>query len=153
TYHLKDALKTKKQRRKDAEKAAAKEGPPPYPSKDELRAEEDEEQPAILLTVTDADGRPVRTLTGPTAAGGDRGNWDLREQPVTRGRPRAEGDEDNPFADEPTGPLVLPGRFSVSLAQRVDGMTTPLRGSVTVNVVADGIGALPETERKELAEF
>jgi photosystem II stability/assembly factor-like uncharacterized protein len=153
TYHLKDALKTKKQRRKDAEKAAAKQGPPPYPSKEELRAEEEEEPPAILLTVTDADGRPIRTLNGPTAAGVHRVNWDLRDQPVTRGRPRAEGDEDNPFADEPTGPLVLPGRFTVSLAQRVNGAVTPLPGSVTVNVVADGVGALPEADRKELAEF
>jgi hypothetical protein len=103
--------------------------------------------------VTDADGLPVRTLTGPTAAGVHRINWDLRDQPVTRGRPRAEGDEDNPFADEPTGPLVLPGRFGVSLAQRVDGVVTPLPGTVTFNVVADGVGALPETDRKELAEF
>src|SRR5207302_4095594 len=40
TYHLKDALKTKKQGRKDAEKAAAKQGsPPPHPSKEDLRAE------------------------------------------------------------------------------------------------------------------
>jgi photosystem II stability/assembly factor-like uncharacterized protein len=153
TYHLKDALKTKKQRRKDAEKAAAKQGPPPYPSKEELRAEDEEEQPAILVTVTDADGRAIRTLTGPTAAGVHRVNWDLREQPVTRGRQRAEGDEDNPFADEPTGPLVLPGRFSVSLAQRVDGVVKPVPGWVTFNVVADGAGTLPEADRKELAEF
>src|SRR5207249_10871452 len=120
-------------------KAAAKQGPPPYPSKDELRGEDEEEQPAILLMVTDADGRPVRTLTGPTAAGVHGVNWDLREQPVTRGRPRAEGDEDNPFADEPTGPLVLPGRFSVALAQRVDGVVTPLPGSMSFSVVADGV--------------
>ena len=32
----------------------------------------------------------------------------MREQPVTRGRPRAEGDEDNPFADEPTKERVWP---------------------------------------------
>jgi photosystem II stability/assembly factor-like uncharacterized protein len=152
-YHLKDALKTKKQRRKDAEKAAAKQGPPPYPSKEELRAEDEEEQPAILLTVTDADGRAIRTLTGPTAAGVHRINWDLRDQPVTRGRPRGEGDEDNPFADEPTGPLVLPGRFTVSLAQRVDGVVTSLPGSASFNVVADGVGVLPDGDRKELAEF
>ncbi|HTK77095.1 MAG TPA: hypothetical protein VL371_17650, partial [Gemmataceae bacterium] len=59
----------------------------------------------------------------------------------------------NPFADEPTGPLVLPGRFSVSLAQRVDGVVTPVPGSVTFNVVADGAGTLSEADRKELAEF
>src|SRR5207247_6251296 len=103
--------------------------------------------------VADADGRPVRTLTGPTAAGMHRVSWDLRDPPAPRGRPRAEGDEDNPFADEPTGPLVLPGRYSVSLAQRVEGVVTPLAGAVAFTVVADGVAALPETDRRELAEF
>ncbi len=70
TYHLKEAIKTKKQQRRDAEAAAAKKGEvPPYPTPEQLRAEAEEEEPTILLTVADADGKSVRTVTGPVTAG------------------------------------------------------------------------------------
>src|SRR5205807_9207102 len=52
TYYLKDAIKTRKQKRHEAEKEAAlKKGGAPYPSREQLRSEEDEEAPAILLTI------------------------------------------------------------------------------------------------------
>src|SRR5438874_1211597 len=66
TFHLKESLKTKKQKRKDAEKDAEKaKKDPPYPSKEELRAEAEEEPPAVLLTITDSEGDTLRTLTAP----------------------------------------------------------------------------------------
>jgi hypothetical protein len=75
TYHLKDGIKTLKEKRIEAEKEAEKAGRPiRYPSADELRAEADEEAPAVLLTVSGPTGTPVRVVTGPvgkgTAAGG-----------------------------------------------------------------------------------
>src|SRR5262249_42496118 len=55
TYYLKDAIKTRKQRRQEAEKEAAKKKvTPTYPSAEQLRAEADEEAPAVLLTIADA---------------------------------------------------------------------------------------------------
>src|SRR5206468_1872625 len=97
TYHLKDALKTKKQQRKDAEAAALKKGElPPYPSREELRAEAEEEEPAILLTIMDADGKPIRTLTGPVTAGFQRVAWDLREAAPLLAKAPAP-DEVNPW--------------------------------------------------------
>ena len=63
-------LKTLKQKRVDAEKAAEKAGQPiRYPTADELRAEADEEAPAILLTVSGADGTAGRVITGPIGEG------------------------------------------------------------------------------------
>jgi photosystem II stability/assembly factor-like uncharacterized protein len=153
-YYMKDALKTKKQRRRDAEKEAAKKGATvPYPSPAELRAEAEEEEPTILLTVTDVDGKPIRTVTGPAAAGLHRVNWDLRDPSASPPRPRSPEAEEDPFAEESNGPLVLPGRYAVSLAQRVEGVVTPLAGPVIFTVVADGAGAVPEADRKELADF
>src|SRR5262249_45230429 len=61
TYYLKDEIKTKKQQRREAEKKGEK---PAYPSGAQLRTEAEEEAPAILLTITDASGNVVRTLTG-----------------------------------------------------------------------------------------
>ena len=84
TYQLKDGLKTLKQKRIDAEKAAEKAGQPiRYPSADELRAEADEEPPAILLTVSNATGTPARVITGPIEKGIQRVAWDLRARRIS----------------------------------------------------------------------
>ena len=49
------------------------------------------------------------------------------------------------------GALVVPGKYTVSLAKRVEGVVTPLPGAQTVEVVAEG----PSTreDRAALAEF
>jgi photosystem II stability/assembly factor-like uncharacterized protein len=143
TYHLKDTIKTRKQKRHDAEKNPKN----PYPTKDELRAEAEEEAPTILLTITDEAGKEVRTLTGPVSAGTHRVNWDLRRPapslPATR---HADGDED----EAPSrGPMVAPGTYRVALSKRVDGVTTPLEQVQSFKVIAVD----DQEGRKELAEF
>src|SRR5262249_40961247 len=80
TYYLKEGLKTRKEKRQEAEKEAAKKGEKvPYPSKEELRAEAEEEPPAVLITVSDDSGTGVRALTGPVKEGFQRVAGDLRE--------------------------------------------------------------------------
>src|SRR5207245_7773755 len=51
TYYLKDALKTKKEKRQEAEKKAPITA---MPSRSELSAEEEEEAPASIFAVTDS---------------------------------------------------------------------------------------------------
>jgi photosystem II stability/assembly factor-like uncharacterized protein len=141
TYHLKDGLKTLKQKRADAEKAAEKAGQPiRYPSADELRAEAEEEPPAILLTVIDAAGKPVRTFSGPAEKGVQRAAWDLRApaHQLPPNRPRSELEE--LFGDPLVGPFVIPGTYSVALSQRVGGVVSPLAGPLTFNVTMDPQG-------------
>ncbi|MBO0696854.1 MAG: hypothetical protein J2P46_00530, partial [Zavarzinella sp.] len=151
TYHLKEALPTKKAKRKEAAK-----GPnPKYPSLDEQRAEAEEEEPAVLLTISDADGTPIRVLTGPTAAGVHRVTWDLRllgasfATPVSR---RQEVDEDSP-AFVASGPQVVPGKYQVTLSKRVEGKVTQLAGPVDVTVKYVGPQPLPAEDVAALAEF
>ncbi len=138
TYRLANGLKTLKEQRTEAEQAAQKEGKPiRYPTADELRAEEDEEPPAILLTVKNSAGVPVRVVTGPVGKGFHRVAWDLRA-PTHRlppNRPRSELDE--LFGDPLVGPYVLPGQYTVTMAQRVRGAVTELGQPVTFNVVLD----------------
>lgn len=153
TYRLEDELKTRKKLRQEAEKKALeKNAPAPaYPTPDELRAEAAEEEPQVLLTVRDAEGNVVRTLTGPVTAGFHRVAWDLRfpaSDPVS-----LEAPKDNIFANPPMGPLVLPGRYSVSLAQRVDGKLTPLGEPQTFEAVALGTATLPAPDRDALVAF
>ena len=55
TYHLKEGLKTRKKRRQEAEKKAVEEeGEISYPTWDELRLEDRELKPEIILTVKGA---------------------------------------------------------------------------------------------------
>ena len=154
TYHLKDALKTRKQARRDAEKEAAKKNAKaPYPTPAQLHAEEEEEAPPILVTVNDSTGTLVRKLTGPATQGIHRVSWNLREPAATLPRPRPAEAADDLFFEEPAGPLVMPGSYTVTISKRVDGVISPLSGPVGFNVVADGISKVPPAERKELSEF
>ncbi len=159
TFYSKEALKTKKRQRQDAEKEAERKGTPlAYPSREQLREEDEEEAPAVVLTVTDANGNVVRRLNGPTTAGMHRVTWDLRFPAATLpaaqpGRP----DDDEPGEEgprpAPSGPLVMPGTYQVSLARRVTGEWKNLAGPHKFEVAVDGAATLAASDRAALAEF
>jgi photosystem II stability/assembly factor-like uncharacterized protein len=154
TYSLKEQLKTLKQKRVDAEKAAEKAGQPiRYPTADELRAEAAEEAPAILLTISDESGKPVRTITGPTSRGLSRVAWDLRHPAHQLAAARPPADEEQLFGGGPSGPYVVPGKYSVTLSQRVGGVVTRVAGPVSFAVVADGSGGLTLADHQARGRF
>ena len=126
TYYLKDELKDRKERRHEAEEKAEKAGKDvSYPSWDELRAEDREEPPVVEWTVADEEGNVIRHGAGPVSAGLHRVAWDLHfPAAVPAGTPPQTAEAD--FEPPPRGPLVAPGTYKVSLAQRVDGVLTPL---------------------------
>jgi len=145
TYYLKSNLQTRAEKRRVAEKA----GLLTYPDAEALRAEAGEEPLAVILTIADAANKPVRRLTGPATAGYHRITWDLREPAPVLGRPqRAEPDEDESSNPQPTGPSVLPGKYQVSLSQRVDGVITPITGTMRFNVTGQGAGELTSFQQK-----
>jgi photosystem II stability/assembly factor-like uncharacterized protein len=150
TYHLKEEIKTKKQQRLAAEKKGEA---PRYPTKEELRAEAEEEPPAVLLTVAAADGSEVRTVAGPATAGFHRVSWDLRDPAATLPRPRPPDAEDDIFLPPPGGPLVMPGRYTVTLSKRVGGRTEKLAGPIQFSVAPEGAGDMDVAALKELREF
>jgi DNA repair exonuclease SbcCD ATPase subunit len=61
--------------------------------------------------------------------------------------------EDDLFREEPSGPVVLPGMYKVSLAKRVDGKITPLAGPVEFVVAVAGDSSMDLADRKALQEF
>lgn len=153
TYYLKDELKTRKAKRQEAEKEAAKKNAAvAFPSQSELRAEEEEEAPAIIITVTDASGRVVRRLTGPVTAGMQRIAWDLRYPPPSLPPPPNPETED-PFNEGPAGPLVMPGAYKVSVAKRVDGVMTPLAQPQEFQLAVEGQAGMSAPDRIALVEF
>ena len=155
TYYLKDEIRTRRKARWEAEKEAGKKGAElAYPSRDELRAEAREDEPAVVLTVKDADGHVVRRLTGPTKAGVHRVSWDQRfpaANPISL-KPAPPATE-NPFFDAATGPLVVPGPYTVSFEKRVDGTLTPFGAPQTFAVESLGLQTLRAGDAAELLAF
>ncbi len=148
TYYLRDEILTRKEQRRKREKEIEKDGgDTPYPGWDELRREEREEDPAILLTVRDDSGNVVRRLTGPVGAGFHRVAWDLRFPGIA---PVRNGDEDG---EAESGFLVAPGKYSVSLGKRVDGIFTDLGLSREFEVVPLRQGTLEAEAYEKTAEF
>jgi photosystem II stability/assembly factor-like uncharacterized protein len=149
TYHLKEALPTLKKKRNDA----LKKDPAAYPTLDQLRAETEEEEPTIVITISDADGTPVRVFTGPSAAGVHRVNWDMHLPSANLPRPRNPEADDDFFGFSPSGPYAVPGKYKVSLAKRVAGVVTPLAEPVEFQVKHVGPSPLSADDMKQLVEF
>ncbi len=159
TYNLKDGYRTRRQERQRREREATRKGETvPYPTPEELRAEAEEEPPAIVISVSDAAGKVVRRIDGPATRGMHRVAWDLRgpapaaTAPVRPGgREGGGGEPGEGFGFRPTGALLLPGKYTVALAKRVEGVVTPLPGAETFEVVAEG--PAPAQDRAALYEF
>src|SRR5205085_6100199 len=110
TWYLKEALKTRKEQRAEREKEAEKKGVAiPLPGRADLLAEEEEEAPSIIVTVTDSSDNVVRRLNGPITGGIQRLTWDLRYPAANLSAPPPpEADFD---FEPPSGPLVTPGTY------------------------------------------
>jgi photosystem II stability/assembly factor-like uncharacterized protein len=143
TYSIPEKFETLKELRKKREKEQAKDGGVvPYPSWDELRAEESQKDPAVMLIVRDSAGRVVRRLNGSRSSGMHRTTWDLREagpNPVGGGggrRGRGGGDGGG-------GPFVLPGTYSLQLATLIDGAYEEIGSAQSFRVVPLGNLSMP----------
>lgn len=152
TWYLKDALKTRKDKRQEAEKDAERRGAPVgWPTREQLRAEEEEEAPAIVVTIMDSGDRVVRRLTGPATAGVQRLTWDLRYPAANLSAPPSP-DADFDF-EPPSGPLVMPGTYKLLVSKRVDGVLTQLGPPQEFQVVVDGQENMSSADRTALVEF
>lgn len=152
TYYLKDELKSPRKQRREREALLVKENKEVfYPSWDELVAESRAENPAVLLTVSDSDGNVIQRIEGPARAGFHRVAWDLRypsSQPTDLKKSAA-----SLFGSPDVGPMVVPGRYRVTLAKRVDGAITPLGDAASFEVVPLGLASLPAENSAEVLAF
>ena len=155
TYYLKEALKTQKERRIDAEHEAEKSGKAlPYPTLKQLDEEAKEEAPAMVLTVEDASGNVVRRIEGPVTAGMHRASWDLRFPAPTLPPPRPPGaEQEEDLRRPPEGPLVMPGTYTVALAERVNSVLTAIGDPQTFHVAEDGVQQMSAEDKAALVAF
>ena len=147
TYYLKDPIMSRKQAREAKEAKIQREGGDNfYPTWEELKAEDREEMPMLVFTVNDEDGNVVRRLTKPAIPGINRIAWDLHYPATTPPTFR------NAYY-EPTGPMVAPGTYTVTLSKYVDGELTQLGEPQTFVAEPLGLGTLPAKDKAEVLAF
>jgi len=152
TAYMKDKIKTKKEKRQDAEKDAAKKNQTlPYPSNDELRAEAQAPKPEVYFVVYDDSGTPIRRVDGSVDSGFQRVAWDLR-YPAPQVSHHEDGGEEFPDAAD-QGPLVLSGNYSVRMFEKVDGAVTEVGSPQSFKVSTIGASTMTADDRKAQEEF
>jgi len=153
TYYLRDKLMTRRELRHKREKEAVEQGrTPAYPTIDELRAEDEEREPAVYLVVRDEQGSVIRRVPGTREAGVNRTAWDLRLAALTPVDLKPAG-ERMPWEYPPTGALADPGKYQVELVSEIDGAVTLLAGPEAFDVVPLALATIPVTDREAVAEF
>jgi photosystem II stability/assembly factor-like uncharacterized protein len=146
TYYIKDAFKSKKEQRNEAEKKTREKGDiPPYPTAEQLRAESQEQAPYLIFSIADEQGNVLRTLTEPIAKGLHRIVWDLRYPDVS---PVSSSQ-----GNKGSGLLVMPGMYSVSLSKIYDGKETELVPPQKFTAKVLNVSTLPAQDRREMVAF
>ncbi|MEZ5031924.1 MAG: glycosyl hydrolase [Saprospiraceae bacterium] len=125
-YYLKEAPKSLKDQRLEAEKNLQKEGKDVhYPDYATLKKEALQEDPFLLIAISDLEGQVIRKIKQPLQAGLQQVIWDFRTSPVG---PASLTPFDNsvPWNSPELGYMVAPGQYLVSLYRYADRQLTPL---------------------------
>ena len=134
TYYMQDKLLTLKEERQKKEKELVKNNSAvPYPTPEEMRAEDNEDDPFLIFTIRDAKNEVVRKIKRPATAGMSRFVWDLRldsKSPVTLQDKKPK----NIYQGYDFGRMALPGKYTISLSQyyrgKVEDLTEPIAFSL-----------------------
>ena len=116
TFHLREVPTTAREARRAEERAQRERNvDTPFPGFERLRDEMTATGPQVLVMISDASGRRVRTIAAAARAGVQRVSWDLRganPNPIDLSPPGFRA----PWNDPTLGPLVAPGRYTATLA-------------------------------------
>ncbi|MCZ7555024.1 MAG: glycosyl hydrolase [Bacteroidia bacterium] len=147
TLYLKEELKGRKKQRKAAEKSDAKNsGSTSYPDWRQLREEDQEIEPHLIVTIRDESGADIRRLRAPASAGFQRITWDLRHAspaPVTAAT----------NINDASGMPALPGTYTATLAEVIDGVERQIAGPVRFSARVLENRTFPVAEPAALAAF
>ena len=134
TYYLKDDLKTIKELRQEKESERIKNNQPVYyPTPDSIRMEDREEDPYVLLVISDESGNVIRQMKQSAKKGMYRVTWNGRHE-LTSAVSFYEPNPDNPYEGEDIGPLAIPGTYKVKLVKIQNGKSENLTDNISFNL-------------------
>ncbi len=134
-YSLKEGYETLKQKRMKAQRAAENAGREiKFPTPEELQAENDEESPVLLFTISDANGNIMRKIERPVRKGISSFTWDMSYL-------------------QRRGPSVPPGTYMVKMEKVYNGSYTTLIESKSFIVNTLDNNALGTPDYKAKFEF
>ena len=152
TYYVKDVPKTARELRHEKEKALFEKGEPiPQPSIADLNAEDKEEKPYLIFTITDDNNNVVKRLTKAASKGTGRISWNFAYEsfaPVTTTKFKPVGTEGGRGRRGGRGIQAMPGTYKVSLAMVSKGETKQLSEPVSFNCKPLGLATFPATDLK-----
>lgn len=152
TLYLKETDKLKKDIRKDKERELEKEKQAvKYPTVDELRSEESEEETKLIWIIRDAAGIEVKRLNSSPQKGMSRIHWDLRMETTSPIALRKS--EPGRYSSADVGLLVGPGQYSVEILRVKNGETKLIIEQTPFKVVGLNKQTLLAQNTDELIQF
>lgn len=152
-YYINDEYKSLKDKRRKEESEASKDAKDnPYPSYEELKAEQEEKKTKLLFTITDKNGKIVRKITKGYSQGMQQLKWDMRyasKEPIDLSSPSFY----NAFAGKTEGTLVNPGEYTLSLSKVEGDKVTSLTEPVSFNIVPLNNTVMPTDDRAAKVAF
>jgi hypothetical protein len=144
TLYLKESIGSLKgQRQRKESPASRRREDTPYPSWEDLKAEDREESPVVWLTIRDASGQVVRRLRAGNSSGIQRVVWDFRYAGL---QPQSLGGDGN-------GPMALPGKYTVEVSRMVRGEIESLGEPKSFECQALGWQTMNADQQRESLSF
>ncbi|WP_367387913.1 WD40/YVTN/BNR-like repeat-containing protein [Lewinella sp. LCG006] len=150
TYYLKESIQTLEKQRQEKEKESKDD---PYPTLDQLRQEDAEEDPYLIFTIRNAQGEVVRHLKAPATKGLKRLTWDMRHNTPAPVVGRYTPAPDVLFGSAELGHLAMPGTYTVALSKFENGEVSPLTEPVSFDLNYLNQSSMPETDWAEYDAF
>lgn len=153
TYYYSDTYKSLKDKRSKKEGALIEnQQDAPYPTYEELKAEKDEQEPTLIFTIKDDQGKVVKKEFRKPEEGIQRFHWDLRytlPTPIDLSTPTYY----NAWATLDEGTLVRPGAYTVEMEMYSSGESTVLVAATPFNIIGLDNTLMPAEDRAEKVAF
>ena len=152
SLYLKDVPSTLKsdRQKQEQEKEKNKEAVS-YPTFEDLRAEEREDQMKLIWIIRDAGGKEINRMMSSPRKGIQRVNWDLRM--TTTSPVSLRKSSPGRYSSPDVGLMVGPGTYSVEVLSVKDGVVKELVGKTNFKVVGLNNQTLIAENTEELIQF
>jgi hypothetical protein len=114
SYYLKESVPPEASK-KDKDEKDKKDAVEEKPKTDAKGEAAEKKEGKVKITVLDKDGKVIREMDGPGAAGVNRTNWDLRSNAPAEPTPEQLEAVAAGFGFGPRGPFVEPGEFTIKI--------------------------------------